>query len=137
LSPAFRSYLEWLGGGVLDHFYYGLLFSVPIFALLALNRRTDLRAAALFALSLPGAIGGVALLLFTATSETAIRSALATAAYFPAFWIMPIVAAVQTRKLRGPKRPLTLAGAIWSGLTAALITGLYFLTADANQVDWS
>jgi hypothetical protein len=126
--------LELFGDDILDHFYYGLLLSVPIFALLALNRRTDLRAAALFALSLPGAIAGVALLLFAATSDT---SELAMAAYFPALWIMPMVAAVQTCILCGPRRPLTIAGAISSGLTATLITILYFLTAYANQVDWS
>jgi len=129
-------YLEGLGDNLLDHFHYGLLFSVPIFALIALTRRVDLRAAALFALTLPGAITGVALLLFTAI-DTDIRGELATALYFPALWIMPVVAAAQTRKLRIPKRPTALAGAILSGLAGALITSLYFLTAYANQVDWS
>jgi hypothetical protein len=74
-------YLEGLGDTLLDQFHYGLLFSVPIFALIALTRRVDLRAAALFALTLPGAITGVALLLFTAI-DTDIRGELATAPLF-------------------------------------------------------
>jgi hypothetical protein len=118
-----------LADWTLLHFHYLLVLAAPAFGILMLLvGKVRLGHAALFSLSLPGALGGLSVLLMLMVYMQS-GSIVLVVAYYPALGILPFVAAWQLARLFDPALKLGLVGY----LGGAMIVGLYFLTALAAE----